>query len=309
MNAYRTPDERFAVCPNSTSHPNYLDQDGLRMHYLDEGSGAPILLLHGEPTWSFLYRKLIPTLVRGSRCIAPDYFGFGRSDKPTDRRVVLVRPALHVDRAPGPCPRSARPDRRRPGLGRPDRLPAVRQRSRPDRAPRRPQHRHRSAGSERRVVALPGVHAPGRNRHRRRPARAAVARPTRGRRGDRGLRRAVSGTRGTRRDRHVPGARRDQLEPCLRTRDARRARAAALVRPTCTRPLLGQRPDLQPRSSRGDGRAASERRARSTARRRRSLPAGGPRRADRRADRSLARTSRSALDARRAQRRRPASTA
>ena len=56
------------------------------MHYLDEGSGAPILLLHGEPTWSFLYRKLIPTLVRGSRCIAPDYFGFGRSDKPTDRQ-------------------------------------------------------------------------------------------------------------------------------------------------------------------------------------------------------------------------------
>jgi haloalkane dehalogenase len=55
------------------------------MHYLDEGKGDPVLLLHGEPTWSFLYRKLIPPLARGARCIAPDYFGFGRSDKPTER--------------------------------------------------------------------------------------------------------------------------------------------------------------------------------------------------------------------------------
>jgi haloalkane dehalogenase len=55
------------------------------MHYVDEGAGEPILLLHGEPTWAFLYRKLIPTLARGARCIAPDYFGFGRSDKPTAR--------------------------------------------------------------------------------------------------------------------------------------------------------------------------------------------------------------------------------
>jgi haloalkane dehalogenase len=55
------------------------------MHYLDEGEGDPVLLLHGEPTWSFLYRKMIPPLARVARCIAPDYFGFGRSDKPTDR--------------------------------------------------------------------------------------------------------------------------------------------------------------------------------------------------------------------------------
>ena len=55
------------------------------MHYLDEGDGDPILLLHGEPTWSFLYRKVIPKLVGAGRCIAPDYLGFGRSDKPTDR--------------------------------------------------------------------------------------------------------------------------------------------------------------------------------------------------------------------------------
>jgi haloalkane dehalogenase len=55
------------------------------MHYLDEGAGAPVLLLHGEPTWSFLYRKIIPQLTAGSRCIAPDYYGFGRSDKPEER--------------------------------------------------------------------------------------------------------------------------------------------------------------------------------------------------------------------------------
>ena len=54
------------------------------MHYVDVGSGDPVLLLHGEPTWSFLYRKVIAELAGSSRCVAPDYFGFGRSDKPTD---------------------------------------------------------------------------------------------------------------------------------------------------------------------------------------------------------------------------------
>jgi haloalkane dehalogenase len=55
------------------------------MHYLDEGAGDPVLLLHGEPTWAYLYRKLIPRLREDSRVVAPDYFGFGRSDKPTDQ--------------------------------------------------------------------------------------------------------------------------------------------------------------------------------------------------------------------------------
>jgi haloalkane dehalogenase len=82
---YRTPDERFAKLPGFDFAPHYLDQDGLRMHYLDEGEGRPVLLLHGEPTWSFLYRKMIPPLARVARVIAPDYFGFGRSDKPVDR--------------------------------------------------------------------------------------------------------------------------------------------------------------------------------------------------------------------------------
>jgi haloalkane dehalogenase len=85
MGIYRTPESRFDRLPDFDFQPNYFDQDGLRMHYLDEGAGDPVLLLHGEPTWSFLYRKMIPPLAAVARCIAPDYFGFGRSDKPTER--------------------------------------------------------------------------------------------------------------------------------------------------------------------------------------------------------------------------------
>jgi haloalkane dehalogenase len=84
MSIYRTPDERFTGLPGWNYAPRYLDHDGLRMHYVDEGAGAPVLLLHGEPTWGFLYRKLIAGLAPQHRCLAPDYFGFGRSDKPTD---------------------------------------------------------------------------------------------------------------------------------------------------------------------------------------------------------------------------------
>ncbi len=83
MNAYRTPDERFESLPGWAYEPRYVEQDGLRMHYVDEGSGAPVLLLHGEPTWAYLYRRMIPTLALTARVVAPDYFGFGRSDKPT----------------------------------------------------------------------------------------------------------------------------------------------------------------------------------------------------------------------------------
>jgi haloalkane dehalogenase len=83
VEAYRTPDERFEHLPGYVFEPSYLEQDGLRMHYVDEGEGAPVLMLHGEPTWAFLYRKLIPTVAGVARVVAPDYFGFGRSDKPT----------------------------------------------------------------------------------------------------------------------------------------------------------------------------------------------------------------------------------
>jgi haloalkane dehalogenase len=85
VDVYRTPDERFRDLPGYPFEPHYADQDGLRMHYVDEGEGEPVLLLHGEPTWSYLYRKLIPPLARAARVVAPDYLGFGRSDKPVDR--------------------------------------------------------------------------------------------------------------------------------------------------------------------------------------------------------------------------------
>jgi haloalkane dehalogenase len=83
MDVFRTPDERFAGLPDYHFEPHYVEQDGLRMHYVDEGGGAPVLLLHGEPTWAFLYRKIVPPLAGVGRVVAPDYFGFGRSDKPT----------------------------------------------------------------------------------------------------------------------------------------------------------------------------------------------------------------------------------
>jgi haloalkane dehalogenase len=84
MSVYRTPDSAFASLPGYDFEPRYLDFDGLRMHYVDEGTGDPVLLLHGEPTWAYLYRKVIAELAGSARCVAPDYFGFGRSDKPTD---------------------------------------------------------------------------------------------------------------------------------------------------------------------------------------------------------------------------------
>jgi haloalkane dehalogenase len=85
VNVHRTPEERFAGLPEYPFAPHYADLDGLRMHYVDEGDGDPVLLLHGEPTWSFLYRRVIPPIASGARVIAPDYIGFGRSDKPVDR--------------------------------------------------------------------------------------------------------------------------------------------------------------------------------------------------------------------------------
>jgi haloalkane dehalogenase len=86
---FRTPDERFDDLPGYDFAPNYVDVDGLRMHYLDEGpkTGRPVVCFHGEPSWSYLYRKMIGPLVdAGHRVVVPDYAGFGRSDKPTDRR-------------------------------------------------------------------------------------------------------------------------------------------------------------------------------------------------------------------------------
>jgi haloalkane dehalogenase len=81
----RTPDERFEGLPDFPFEATYREVEGLRLAHLDEGDGRPVLFLHGEPTWSFLWRKVIPPVRdAGFRCIAPDYAGFGRSDKPTD---------------------------------------------------------------------------------------------------------------------------------------------------------------------------------------------------------------------------------
>jgi haloalkane dehalogenase len=86
---FRTPDERFEGLPGYDFEPHYAELDGLRLHYVDEGQGngaGPIVCFHGEPTWAFLYRKMLPPLVEaGHRVICPDLPGFGRSDKPTDR--------------------------------------------------------------------------------------------------------------------------------------------------------------------------------------------------------------------------------
>lgn len=98
MEKLRTPEDRFANLPDYDFAPNYLEVDGLRLHYLDEGpkDGKPILLMHGEPSWSYLYRKMIPPLVAaGYRVLAPDLIGFGKSDKPTDRSVYTYQ--SHVD--------------------------------------------------------------------------------------------------------------------------------------------------------------------------------------------------------------------
>ncbi|MGH7540906.1 MAG: haloalkane dehalogenase [Gemmatimonadota bacterium] len=95
---FRTPDERFETLQGFDFEPHYVDVLGYRVHYVDEGprNGRPVLLLHGEPTWSYIYRKMIPLLAEaGLRAIAPDLIGFGRSDKPADMDVHTY--AFHVD--------------------------------------------------------------------------------------------------------------------------------------------------------------------------------------------------------------------
>jgi haloalkane dehalogenase len=95
MEILRTPDERFANLPGYDFEPHYVEVDGLRIHYVDEGSGPTVLLMHGEPTWAYLYRHMIPVLVAGGcRAVAPDLVGFGRSDKPANREDYTY--ASHV---------------------------------------------------------------------------------------------------------------------------------------------------------------------------------------------------------------------
>lgn len=98
MEVLRTPDDRFAALPSYAFSPHYADVGGLRMHYVDEGPpGAdPVLMLHGEPSWSYLYRKMIPIITAaGLRAVAPDLIGFGRSDKPASQDDYTYQ--AHVD--------------------------------------------------------------------------------------------------------------------------------------------------------------------------------------------------------------------
>src|SRR5581483_526721 len=103
MQVLRTPDERFDSLPGYPFEPHYVevdDGDGgrLRIHYLDEGprDGAPVLLMHGEPSWSYLYRTMVPVITgAGLRALAPDLVGFGRSDKPARREDYTYQ--RHVD--------------------------------------------------------------------------------------------------------------------------------------------------------------------------------------------------------------------
>lgn len=86
MEIFRTPDERFSGLPGYDFEPHYVQVGDLRMHYVDEGEGPPVVCFHGEPSWAYLYRKMVPPLVEGGhRVVCPDLPGFGRSDKPTDQ--------------------------------------------------------------------------------------------------------------------------------------------------------------------------------------------------------------------------------
>ena len=98
MQALRTPESRFEQLPDYAFKPHFVEIDGLRMHYVDEGpkDADPVLLLHGEPSWSYLYRHMIPPLVAaGHRVIAPDLIGFGKSDKPSQKADYSY--AAHVE--------------------------------------------------------------------------------------------------------------------------------------------------------------------------------------------------------------------
>jgi haloalkane dehalogenase len=85
IDAVRTSDDALQGLPDFPFQSSYREVQNLRLAHLDEGAGAPVLFMHGEPTWSYLWRKVIPPVRdAGFRCIAPDLVGFGRSDKPTD---------------------------------------------------------------------------------------------------------------------------------------------------------------------------------------------------------------------------------
>ncbi len=99
MPVLRTPDERFDNLPEFPFAPHYTEIGGLRIHFLDEGKGDPILCLHGEPSWVYLYRKMIPILAANHRALAMDFAGFGRSDKLADKGDYSFK--LHLETLQG----------------------------------------------------------------------------------------------------------------------------------------------------------------------------------------------------------------
>jgi haloalkane dehalogenase len=87
----RTPEDRFAHLPNYPYETHYIEVEGLRLAYIEQGKGDPILMLHGEPTWGYLYRHMIPPLAEVGRVIVPDLIGFGRSDKPVTENAYSYK--------------------------------------------------------------------------------------------------------------------------------------------------------------------------------------------------------------------------
>lgn len=95
MPVIRTPDDRFNNLSGYPYRPHYMEIKGMRIHYVDEGKGDPILCAHGEPSWSYLYRKMIDIFVKKHRAVAMDFIGFGKSDKYTEREGYSIK--MHMD--------------------------------------------------------------------------------------------------------------------------------------------------------------------------------------------------------------------
>ena len=95
MPVIRTPDDRFNNLSGYPYRPHYMEIKGMRIHYVDEGKGDPILCAHGEPSWSYLYRKMIDIFIKKHRAVAMDFIGFGKSDKYTEREGYSIK--MHMD--------------------------------------------------------------------------------------------------------------------------------------------------------------------------------------------------------------------
>ncbi len=196
VESVRTPDDALTGLPDYPFEQRYREVDGLRLAHIDEGDGAPVIFMHGEPTWSFLWRKVIPPVRdAGFRCIAPDLAGFGGSDKPTDidwysydRHTELAASLLEdldLRGATIVVHDWGGPIGLRLAVEHPERIERI---VILDTGPV-----HRPPADDRRVDGLPRLRRAHRGSADRLPrARRLQARP--GRRGDRRLRRALSRT-------------------------------------------------------------------------------------------------------------------